>query len=66
MTTALSGGPADYIGGAFLPVDGGEIVSRNPADPDQVIWSGAAVAGRVAEAVAAARQAAPAWSAAPR
>jgi succinylglutamic semialdehyde dehydrogenase len=66
MTTALSGGPADYIGGAFLPVDGGEIVSRNPADPDQVIWSGAAVAGRVDEAVAAARQAAPAWSAAPR
>lgn len=52
----------DLIGGAWLPIPGDRVVSRNPARPAEVIWSGAPDAAHVDHAVAAARGAMPAWA----
>jgi succinylglutamic semialdehyde dehydrogenase len=46
-------------------VSSAEIVSTNPAAPDEVIWRGTPVPEQVDEAVAAARAAAPEWAATP-
>lgn len=61
----LSGPPADLIAGEArtLSVGPGAIESRNPADPDTLVWSATPEPAHVAEAVAAARAALPAWSA---
>ncbi len=42
------------------------VISHNPAHPSRVIWSGAPAAAHVDQAVAAAREALPAWSRWPR
>lgn len=64
---ALLSHPAgDYIDGRFLPIPGNTVVSRNPAQPEEIIWSGAPDPAHVDQAVAAARAALPAWSALPR
>ena len=59
----------DIIAGESRQVTGADpastIVSTNPAQPDQVVWSGATNVAHVAGAVAAARGALPAWSATP-
>lgn len=55
--------PSDYINGRFAPIKGHAVVSRNPAQPAQVIWSGAPNIAHVEEAVKAARSALSDWSA---
>jgi len=50
------------IEGAATGATGEEIVSRNPAQPDQVIWRGRSDVSQVDAAVAAAREAAMAWA----
>jgi len=55
--------PSDYIDGAFRPIAGEQIVTRDPARPSGVVWSGSPVAAHALDAVAAARRALPAWSA---
>ncbi len=59
---ALSNPPAHLIGGVWSAVPGSDIVSRNPAHPSRVVWSGASRPGDVDHAVRAARSALPAWS----
>lgn len=57
--------PADLIGGrweALSPSGVGAVVTRNPARPERVVWSGVPVLGHVDRAVSAARSALPAWS----
>ena len=54
--------PADFIGGTWRPLPvGSEIQSRNPASPDELVWSADPVESHVGDAVAAARDAFPAW-----
>ena len=55
--------PSDLIDGAWLRLDGAGIESRDPANPDRVIWSGAPRVQHVDRAVDAARRAFPAWRA---
>lgn len=57
--------PANLIAGAWKPIPGSAIRSHNPARPDQTVWSGGPTPAAVAEAVAAARRAAPAWARTP-
>jgi succinylglutamic semialdehyde dehydrogenase len=59
----LAQAPADYIDGAFRPLSGDAITTRDPANPAGVVWAGSPVAAHAEEAVAAARRALPAWSA---
>src|SRR5688572_6436740 len=54
---------ADYINGRFVPIPGDALVSTNPAQSDQVMWSGAPDAGHVQEAIAAAEAAFEPWAA---
>jgi succinylglutamic semialdehyde dehydrogenase len=54
--------PRNFINGQWLPIEGNAIVSHNPAQPDQVIWSGLPDASHVDQAVAAAREALPKWA----
>jgi succinylglutamic semialdehyde dehydrogenase len=61
----LANHPSDYIGGRFIPIAGDSIVSRNPASPGEIIWTGSPRAEHVDLAVSAARRAWPAWSSAP-
>lgn len=65
MPTPLANPPADLIAGTPVPLDPagpGEIVSTNPADPSREIWRGVPKPAHVDAAVAAARDALPAWS----
>jgi succinylglutamic semialdehyde dehydrogenase len=55
--------PSDYVDGAFRPLVGDVITTRDPAQPSQVVWTGTPVAAHAEEAVAAARRALPAWRA---
>lgn len=57
---------ANLIGGVRVPIPGDRVVSRNPARPAHVVWSGAPNAGHVDDAVSAARNALDAWSRWPR
>lgn len=65
MTTALSQAPSNLIGGEFRPIEGDELVSTNPAFPDEVVWEGAPRVSDVDDAVDAAREAFRSWSATP-
>ena len=59
----LAQGPSDYVDGAFRPLAGDAITTRDPAKPADVVWAGSPVEAHAEEAVAAARRALPAWSA---
>jgi succinylglutamic semialdehyde dehydrogenase len=63
MNSTLAHAPSDSIGGRFIPIPGGDIVSRDPSQPDRAIWSGSPRAAHVDDAVAAARGAFNSWSA---
>ncbi|MHC4428128.1 MAG: aldehyde dehydrogenase family protein, partial [Planctomycetota bacterium] len=65
MTDALKHPPSSYIDGRFVPITGDELVSRNPANTDSVVWSATPPTVHLDDAVAAARKALPAWSRAP-
>lgn len=56
---------SNYIGGRFVAIPGESIVSRDPADPSRIVWSGSPIASLVDDAVAAARKACPEWAATP-
>ena len=61
----LTASPANLVAGDFRPLAGGDgdtIQSVNPASPDDVVFESATRRGDVADAVAAARAALPAWS----
>ena len=60
----IARGPADFIDGRWhsLP-EGTSLCSRNPARPDEVVWSADGVEEHVGEAVEAARRAFPEWQA---
>jgi succinylglutamic semialdehyde dehydrogenase len=62
---SLKNPAADLINGEWMPLTRGtpDVASKNPARPEQIVWSGASVAGHVDAAVSAARRALPAWSA---
>lgn len=65
---ALKHPPCDLIAGNALPLQPaapGAIVSTNPAYPERVIWRGAPSPAHVDAAVAAARDAQPAWAGLP-
>lgn len=62
-TTTARLQPRNYINGEWLPIDGDAIASRDPAQPDRVIWSGGPDPAHVNVAVQAAREAMPAWAA---
>lgn len=67
---SLSRGPANFIGGRWIPLPaptaktphGALVESRNPAHPDHAVWTGVATPDAVALAVRAARAAMPAWA----
>jgi succinylglutamic semialdehyde dehydrogenase len=59
----LAHGPSDYVDGAFRPLMGDAIATRDPAKPSDVVWAGSPVEANAEEAVAAARRALPSWSA---
>ncbi|MBG85122.1 MAG: N-succinylglutamate 5-semialdehyde dehydrogenase [Phycisphaerae bacterium] len=61
MTSVSFPKPCDVIDGSSRGIPGEALISRNPADPNEVIWSGAPSGGHVDQAVAAARNALPAW-----
>ena len=56
---------ANLIAGNWNAIPGDSIVSRMPASPDQIVWQGSSSVDAVHEAIRAARQAIPAWSAMP-
>lgn len=60
MSDRLPG--ADFLDGAFVPLDGDALTVRDPADPAQVTWAGSPRPAHVDAAVASARAAFPAWS----
>lgn len=62
----LESPPSDLVDGTWreLLLSSLGIESRDPADPERIIWAGVPDAKHVSEAVAAARRALPAWSAA--
>jgi succinylglutamic semialdehyde dehydrogenase len=63
MTThaSLTHAPSDLIGGRWIAPSGETLVSRKPARPAEVVWSGTTSPVHVDAAVAAARRAAEAW-----
>ncbi|HAW95796.1 MAG TPA: succinylglutamate-semialdehyde dehydrogenase, partial [Phycisphaerales bacterium] len=61
----LTHSPANLVAGDFRPLAGGDgdvVRSLNQASPDEVVFESPARLGDVADAVAAARAALPAWS----
>ena len=55
--------PGDYVGGRFLPPEGEALTSVDPAHELRSVCETAASPARIGEAVAAAKEAYPAWSA---
>ena len=53
--------PSDFIGGRWVAIPGDAVQSRDPAAPDQVVWSGSPRVQHVGDAVAAARNAFAGW-----
>ncbi|NUQ52383.1 MAG: aldehyde dehydrogenase family protein [Phycisphaerales bacterium] len=62
---SLSRDSADLIGGEWTPHASRTLCSRNPARPDETVWSGSSRIDHVAQAIDAARRALPAWAATP-
>lgn len=62
MTGVFSKPPSTYINGRFIPIEGDELVSTDPAQPDRVMWQGTQPADHLDQAIAAARAALPEWS----
>ena len=54
--------PADYIGTEVRTHEAGGLVSTNPANPSETVWSGAEVIGHVEYAVGEARAALSDWA----
>ena len=52
---------ADYIGADARPITGGALVSTNPANPAEVVWSGSPRVEHVRDAIDAARDAQREW-----
>ncbi len=65
MIDALRHPPSSYINGRFVPIPGDDLTTRDPSDPERVIWQGSPSVDHVDEAIAAARGAADEWSARP-
>lgn len=63
---SLTHAPANLIAGAWKLLNPGDVIARSPAEPARVIYHAETRVHDVAEAVAAARAALPAWSAWPR
>ena len=63
MIDALQQRPSSYIDGRFIPLEGDQLVSTDPADPERVTWQGTPPVEHVDLAIAAARRALPDWSA---
>ena len=63
MTQALKHPPSNYIDGEFIPIPGDSIVSRDPASPETIIWSGDSPIGHLDQAINAAQRAFDSWSA---
>ena len=66
MSSVLTRGTADLVGGQWRDLTGDGIVSVNPARPGEEIWRGSANVGHVDAAVAAARAAQREWAAWPQ
>ncbi len=62
---SLSRGPSDLIGGQWTAHPPAKLRSRNPARPDDEIWSGDSRVDHVSRAIDAAERALPAWAATP-
>lgn len=62
-TAYLTHAPSDYVDGVFRSLRGDAITTRDPANPDAIVWQGTPVGAHAEDAVAAARRAFPAWSA---
>ena len=63
--TPLAHEPGILVNGEWRSIGGDELISHNPAHPDQVVWQGTPRASHVDDAVNAARRALPEWSAWP-
>lgn len=59
---SLRRAPANLVAGEWREIPGDSVVSRNPARPASVVWSGSPVLAHVDEAVSAAREAFPKWA----
>lgn len=66
MTTInehLSHPASNYLGGRFVSIEGEALRSHDPSQPDSIIWRGSPNVAHVDQAIRAAREALPAWSA---
>ena len=59
----LTQAPADLIAGQWIALPGDSLCSTSPAHPENVVWQGSPVFSHVDQAIAAARNALPAWAA---
>ena len=62
MIDALRQPASSYINGRFVPIEGNDLVSTDPADPDRIIWQGSPQPAHVDDAISAARAALDGWS----
>ncbi len=62
MHEALNRPPSDLVGGEWRELSPGGIDSTSPAEPARTLWTGTPCPPHASDAVAAARQALPAWS----
>ena len=62
MGNMLARGPADLIGGRWVPLTGDGIVSVNPARPSEIVWQASSRLEHVDAAVLAAREAQGGWA----
>jgi succinylglutamic semialdehyde dehydrogenase len=60
---SLTRDPANLIGDRWVPIPGGDLQTRNPAEPASVVYSATPSLEHVGAAVLAARVALPRWSA---
>lgn len=65
MPTLTVSAPASYINGRLIELEGDELISTDPAQPDRVIWRGTQPPDHLDRAIAAAREALPGWAALP-
>ncbi len=62
MTVSLAQPPSSYIDGRFETIEGDELISTDPAQPDRVTWQGTQPSDHLDRAIAAARRALPGWA----